>query len=152
MAPSAKVAKTAKGVKSNDLRMFFGPSGSQPKPIPAATLSQVSAKRVFISLVGQSHLFVLESPRRRRVDLVKVKSILILESISLLHHSIGFFCGQMRRGMCWVHPLPGSSTEILLEARRILHRCLLNLDSFYQWSILTHSKKREGNNNNGGWR
>jgi len=26
MAPSAKVAKTAKGVvKSNDLRMFFGP-------------------------------------------------------------------------------------------------------------------------------
>ena len=26
----------AKGVKSNDLRMFFGPGGSQPKLIPAA--------------------------------------------------------------------------------------------------------------------
>ena len=49
MAPSAKGAQTVKGVKSNDLRMFFGPGGSQPKPVPAATSSQVSAKRVFHS-------------------------------------------------------------------------------------------------------
>ena len=42
MAPSAKVTKAAKVVKGNDLRMFFGPGGSQPKPIPVATASQVS--------------------------------------------------------------------------------------------------------------
>ena len=43
MAPSAKVAK---GVKSNDLRMFFGPGGSQPKNIPAVQVS-VSEARFF---------------------------------------------------------------------------------------------------------
>ena len=32
MAPTWKVVK---GVKSNDLCMFFGPGGSQPNPVPA---------------------------------------------------------------------------------------------------------------------
>lgn len=37
MAPPAKVAK---GVKSKDLRMFFGPGGSQPKSVPAVQVSR----------------------------------------------------------------------------------------------------------------
>ena len=39
----AMAPKVVKGVKSNDLRMFFGPGGSQPKPVPAV---QVSGARV----------------------------------------------------------------------------------------------------------
>ena len=31
--------KVVKGVKSNDLCMFFGPGGSQPKPVPAVQKS-----------------------------------------------------------------------------------------------------------------
>jgi hypothetical protein len=44
MAPSAKAAK---GVKSNDLRMFFGPGGSKPKPVPAPQASAAQFSFVF---------------------------------------------------------------------------------------------------------
>jgi hypothetical protein len=39
--PMASSAKVAEGIKSNDLRMFFGPGGSQPKPVqrPARTFA-----------------------------------------------------------------------------------------------------------------
>ena len=50
--------KVVKGVKSNDLRMFFGPGGSQPKSVPAV---QVSGARV--SVVPQVNL---ESQERER--------------------------------------------------------------------------------------
>ncbi|PPQ72055.1 LOW QUALITY PROTEIN: hypothetical protein CVT26_006737 [Gymnopilus dilepis] len=41
MAPTAKAAKANKSTKSgNDLRMFFGPNGTQPRAIPKATSSQ----------------------------------------------------------------------------------------------------------------
>jgi hypothetical protein len=33
--------KVVKGAKSNDLRMFFGPGGSQPKQVPAVQVSEV---------------------------------------------------------------------------------------------------------------
>lgn len=67
MAPSKKVAKTTKDAKGSDLRMFFGPGGSQPKPVPVATSSQVSAhhrraRRVF-HLYTPSHLLL--GPKRR---------------------------------------------------------------------------------------
>ena len=57
MAPPAKAAK---GVKSNDLRMFFGPGGSQPKPIPAA----VSEARLYHShSPSQPILWITEEER-----------------------------------------------------------------------------------------
>ena len=51
MAPSAKVAK---GVKSNDLRMFFGPGGSKPKHVPAVQ-------------VGEARFSIVLQVNRRRI-------------------------------------------------------------------------------------
>ena len=61
MAP----AKVAKGGKPNDLRMFFGPGGSQPKHVPAVQVSE--ARFSFVLQVNPS------LNHRRRACSLKMK-------------------------------------------------------------------------------
>ena len=55
--------KVVKGAKSNDLRMFFGPGGSQPKQVAAV---QVSGVRVSFVLKLEVHLDSQERERARQ--------------------------------------------------------------------------------------